>query len=54
MTLAIPLIWVVFPIIIAVLSALVYKRNVLSILLVSLASFALALLAAFFPEDIQK
>lgn len=53
MTLAIPLIWVVFPIIIAVLSVLLYKRDVLSILLVSLTSFALALLAAFFPEDLM-
>ncbi len=53
MTLAIPLIWVVFPIIIAVLSVLLYKRDALSILLISLTSFALALLAAFFPEDLM-
>jgi len=52
MTLATPYLWVFFPILMAVLSGIFHKRELLSILLASLSSFALALLAAFFPEDL--
>ena len=52
MTLATPYLWVFFPILMAVLSGIFHKRELLSILLAILSSFALALLAAFFPEDL--
>lgn len=52
MTLSTPLLWVVFPIIMAGACALVYRRKVLSLALASLTALGLALLGAFFPEDL--
>jgi len=51
MTLSTPLVWVIFPMIIAVITGIFYYRKVLSVLLTSLTAFALAALATFFPED---
>lgn len=47
-----PLLWVLLPLLMAAVSGLFYKRKLFSILLASLTALALALLAAFFPEDL--
>lgn len=47
-----PLIWVVLPIVVAVDCLVLSKRRVLGILLTAVTAFGLALLAAFFPEDL--
>jgi formate hydrogenlyase subunit 3/multisubunit Na+/H+ antiporter MnhD subunit len=51
MTLSTTYVWVLFPLIIAVITAVFYQRKLLSILLTSLSAFALAAFATFFPED---
>lgn len=51
MTLPTPLLWVFFPLLIAMITAVFYNRKLLSILLTSLTAFVLAALATFFPED---
>ncbi len=51
MTLNTPLLWIVFPLIIAAIAGIFYNRKLLSILLTSLTAFGLATLATFFPED---
>jgi formate hydrogenlyase subunit 3/multisubunit Na+/H+ antiporter MnhD subunit len=52
MTLSTPMIWVLSPIVIAGVSLVLQKRRILSLVLTSLTAFGLALLAAFFPEDL--
>ena len=52
MTLSTPLLWVVFPIIMAGVCALFYRRKVLSLALAGLTALVLAVLGAFFPEDL--
>ena len=51
MTLSTPILWVLFPMLIAALAAVFYKRKILSLLLTSVTAFILAFSAAFFPED---
>ncbi len=46
-----PLLWVVLPIIIAVIVGVFHRRALLGVLLTSATAFGLALLAGFFPED---
>ena len=52
MTLSTPLIWVLFPIVVAVVGLVFPKRRVLGIILTAVSAFGLALLAALFPEDL--
>jgi NADH:ubiquinone oxidoreductase subunit 2 (subunit N) len=51
MNLSTPLLWVVFPVVIAAISGIVYRRDRINISLTGLTTLSLALLAAFFPED---
>jgi NADH-quinone oxidoreductase subunit N len=51
MTLSTPILWVFFPLLIAAISGVFHKRKLLSILLTSLTSFSLAMLATFFSEN---
>jgi len=51
MTLNTPLLWIFLPAVIAVIAGVFYNRKLTRILLACLASFGLALLAAFFPEN---
>jgi len=51
MTLSTPLVWVLLPMFVALITIIFYHRKLLSILLTSLTAFALAILAIFFPED---
>jgi formate hydrogenlyase subunit 3/multisubunit Na+/H+ antiporter MnhD subunit len=52
MTLSTPIIWVIFPFVVAGVCAVFSKRRVLGIILASLTAFGLAFLAAFFPESL--
>ena len=52
MTLSAPLIWVVLPIIAAVICLIFNERRIFGLIFASLTSLGLALLAAFFPEDL--
>lgn len=52
MTLSTPLLWVILPLIIAAITGVFSNRRILSIALASTGAFGLALLAAFFPEDL--
>lgn len=51
MTLSLPLLWVILPLIVALVSAVFYKRNMFGLILTTAAGFLLALLAVVFPED---
>lgn len=51
MTLSTPLLWVVLPLVIAVLCGVFYQRRFLGIMLAGGVTLGLGLLAAFFPED---
>jgi formate hydrogenlyase subunit 3/multisubunit Na+/H+ antiporter MnhD subunit len=51
MTLSTPVLWVVIPLIVALISLIFQKKIVANVLLTGLTTLALALLAAFFPED---
>jgi formate hydrogenlyase subunit 3/multisubunit Na+/H+ antiporter MnhD subunit len=52
MTLSTPIIWVVFPLVIATLCVVLSKRPVLSLIIASATAFGLALLAAFLPQEL--
>jgi len=52
MTLNTPLLWIFLPAIIAVIAGIFYNHKLTRILLTCLASFGLAILATFFPEDL--
>jgi len=52
MTFSTPVIWVLLPIVVAGICLAFYNRRVLGLMLSSLTAFGLALLAAFFPEDL--
>ena len=52
MTLSAPIIWVVFPLVMAGVCGVLNKRPVLSLIIASATAFGLALLAGFFPEDL--
>lgn len=50
MTLNTPILWVVLPIVIAIIVGIFHRRTLLGVLLTSTTAFGLALLAGFFPE----
>ena len=50
MNLSTPILWVIFPLAMAALIGVLYKRKLLGIILTSATAFGLAALAAFFPE----
>lgn len=52
MTLSTPIIWVVFPLLVAAICAALSTRRILSLIIASTAAFGLALLAAFMPENL--
>lgn len=52
MSLSTPLIWVLLPIVVAVVCVFLSKQQALSFILAAATAFGLALLAAFFPEDL--
>lgn len=52
MTLNTPLLWVLFPLVIAAIVGALYQRKALSIILTVITAFGLALLAALFPENL--
>lgn len=52
MTLNTPLLWILLPVLIAVVAAVFRERRVLTISLTSVTAFGLALLAFFFPENL--
>jgi NADH-quinone oxidoreductase subunit N len=52
MSLTTPLIWVILPIMIALVCAALFKRPILSVMIASMTAFGLAALAAFFPETL--
>lgn len=47
-----PILWVILPIFISVITAVLYRRRILSILITGISSIALGALAIFFPEDL--
>ncbi|MCB2213927.1 hypothetical protein KQH50_00890 [bacterium] len=51
MTLNLPLLWVVLPLIVALVTAVFNNRKILGLILTSATGFLLALLAVVFPED---
>jgi len=51
-TLNTPLLWVLFPLVIAAIVGALYQRKALSIILTVITAFGLALLAALFPENL--
>jgi NADH-quinone oxidoreductase subunit N len=51
MTLTTPLIWIILPLSVAAVCVALNKRRVFGIILTSITAFGLALLAAFFPEE---
>ncbi|MEA3327769.1 MAG: proton-conducting transporter membrane subunit [Chloroflexota bacterium] len=51
MTLSTPILWVVFPLIIAAVVLIFHNRMIFGIVVTSTAALGLALLATFFPED---
>jgi NADH:ubiquinone oxidoreductase subunit 2 (subunit N) len=51
MTLSTPMIWVIFPLLVAAICVAFSNRRVFGIILSSGSAFGLALLAAFFPEE---
>lgn len=53
MTLSTPMIWVFLPIVVAGVCAVFYKRRILGIILTGVTAFGLAVLAAFFPEELS-
>jgi formate hydrogenlyase subunit 3/multisubunit Na+/H+ antiporter MnhD subunit len=53
MTISMPLLWVVLPIVIAAIGGIFNRRKVFAILFSGLTTLGLALLAAFFPEDLS-
>ena len=52
MTLSTPIVWVLFPLVIAMLCVVLYNRRVLSLIIASATAFGLALLAAFLPQEL--
>ena len=53
MTLNTPILWVIFPIVVAGIAGIFSKRKVFSVLLTGISALALALLAIFFPGEMQ-
>ena len=53
MTLSMPILWVILPLVLAGLAAIFQKRRLFSILLTSLTAFGLSALAIFFPEELS-
>jgi hypothetical protein len=51
MTLSTPMIWIILPLVVAAVCVVLNKRRVFGIILISVTAFGLALLAAFFPEE---
>jgi formate hydrogenlyase subunit 3/multisubunit Na+/H+ antiporter MnhD subunit len=51
MNLSTPILWVVLPLIIALISLIFQKKIIFNVLLTGLTTLGLALLAAFFPEE---
>ncbi len=47
-----PILWVILPIFISIITAVFYRRRILSILITGISSFGLGILAIFFPEDL--
>ena len=52
MKLSTPIIWIILPLVVAAVCLVLNKRRVFGIILTSVTAFALALLAAFFPEEL--
>jgi len=52
MTLSTPILWVILPLIIAIIVSIFHNQARLGIILTTAASFGLAMLAAFFPENL--
>jgi len=52
MTINTPILWVVLPIFIGAVTAVFYRRKILSVVLTSITGFGLGALAIFFPEDL--
>lgn len=48
-----PVVWVIFPIVMAIISGVFYRRRVLNLLLTSITALVLALLAALLPETLS-
>jgi NADH-quinone oxidoreductase subunit N len=53
MTLSMPILWVILPLILAGLASLVPKKRLFGILLTSLTALGLSTLAIFFPEELS-
>jgi NADH:ubiquinone oxidoreductase subunit 2 (subunit N) len=51
MTINTPIVWVFLPILIGIITAIFYQRQILGIILTTFTSFGLGALAIFFPED---
>jgi NADH-quinone oxidoreductase subunit N len=51
MTLSTPMIWIIFPLVMAAVCLVLNQRRVFGIIITSVTAFGLALLAAFFPEE---
>jgi formate hydrogenlyase subunit 3/multisubunit Na+/H+ antiporter MnhD subunit len=47
-----PIIWVIIPIILSVVTAVFYRRRILGVIITSAVGVGLGILAAFFPEDL--
>ncbi|MFU8826520.1 MAG: proton-conducting transporter membrane subunit [Brevefilum sp.] len=52
MTLSTPIIWVVFPLLVAAICAGLSNKHILSLVIASVSAFGLALLAAYMPENL--
>jgi NADH-quinone oxidoreductase subunit N len=51
MTLSTPMIWIILPLVVAVICVALNKRRVFGIIITSVTAFGLAMFAAFFPEE---
>jgi NADH:ubiquinone oxidoreductase subunit 2 (subunit N) len=51
MTLSTPVIWIILPLVVAAVCVALNKRRAFGIILTSITAFGLAMLAAFFPEE---
>ncbi|MDT8381743.1 MAG: proton-conducting transporter membrane subunit [Brevefilum sp.] len=52
MTLSTPILWVILPLFISLITGIFYRRRILGMILTCTTGFGLGALAAFFPEDL--
>jgi NADH-quinone oxidoreductase subunit N len=53
MTLSTPILWIVLPLVVALIAGIAFNRKVFGIILTSLTAFGLAVLALIFPENMS-